>query len=753
MGAAPGSDEAQAELLAQVEAILGCVPDGVIVYDAEGRIVRSNAAADAILGDAPDEPSKPVTERLASTEREWLTSEGRPMPLDALPAVRAARHGETHRGVQVRLRAGGVERWLTISAAPLLFDGQRRGAVATVSDITDRKRAEEALRRSEDQLRQHAELIEYAPVLVRNTSDEIVTWSQGMERLYGWTRAEAIGKVSHHLFQTRFPQSLSQVRAALLRDGRWNGELAHRRRDGAEVVVASLWVLHRDAEGNPVAIIEVNTDITARKLAESEARSLAQFPTENPNPVLRASTDGRLLFSNGPARVLLRTFGWDEGAPLPGPLLQEVRLVPERGAMQGQDVTAPDGKVWSFTLSASTGEGYVNLFGRDVTERRRSEEQLREANERLQDADRRKDEFLGMLSHELRNPLAPIRNALYILDRAKPTGEQARRAKEVANRQLGHLTRLVDDLLDVTRIARGKIELRRSDLDLAGLAHRTADDYRALMHDRGLDLVVEVPRDPVVVNGDATRLAQVLGNLLSNAAKFTPAGGRVTLELSMQAGRAFVHVRDTGAGIAPDVLPSLFQPFTQAKQTLARSEGGLGLGLALVKGLVALHGGEVNVISDGTGHGTDFVVTIPLASTHRGQPATTERREANRPGKANRRVLVIDDNRDAADTLAQLVEMLGHAPVVAYDAFEGLAKASEDLPDVVLCDIGLPGMDGYEFARLFRAMSPHHDVPLIALSGYAQPEDVAKALESGFDAHVAKPPDPEKLASLLARGT
>jgi CheY-like chemotaxis protein len=268
------------------------------------------------------------------------------------------------------------------------------------------------------------------------------------------------------------------------------------------------------------------------------------------------------------------------------------------------------------------------------------------------------------------------------------------------------------------------------------------------MHDRYLDLAVDVPGEPVIVNGDETRLAQVLGNLLHNAAKFTPGGGRVALAVDVDGGRAVVHVRDTGAGIAPDVLPTIFEPFTQAEQTLARSEGGLGLGLALVRGLVALHGGDVAAVSPGPGQGTDFVVTLPLGAP-RGDAASEDRASSADAPERSRRVLVIDDNRDAADSLAQLVAMLGHTTDVAYDAIDGLAKAAEHAPDVVLCDIGLPGMDGYEFARQLRARATRRRVRLVAVSGYAQPDDVARAAEAGFDAHVAKPPDPERLEQVL----
>ncbi|HYD52526.1 MAG TPA: ATP-binding protein, partial [Gemmatimonadaceae bacterium] len=382
--------------------------------------------------------------------------------------------------------------------------------------------------------------------------------------------------------------------------------------------------------------------------------------------------------------------------------------------------------------------GRFALIFNDVSDRRRAEQALREA-------DRRKDEFLGMLSHELRNPLAPIRNALYILEHAEATGQQARRAKEVANRQVLHLTRLVDDLLDVTRIARGKIRLHFEDLDLAALVRRTADDHRAGMRERNLEFEVDVPPGAILVHGDETRLAQVLGNLLHNAAKFTPSGGRVVLSARGEDDRAVVHVRDTGAGIDPDLLQQVFEPFVQAQQTLARSEGGLGLGLSLVKGLVALHGGSVQVVSDGPGRGTDFEITLPRAE--RAAEAPVEE-EGGGTRLGPRHVLVVDDNRDAAETLAQVVELLGHRVDVAHDGPEALAKADADLPDTVLCDIGLPGIDGYEVARRMRARYGD-GVRLIAVSGYAQPEDLALATEAGFDAHLAKPVDPARIEDVL----
>jgi signal transduction histidine kinase len=364
--------------------------------------------------------------------------------------------------------------------------------------------------------------------------------------------------------------------------------------------------------------------------------------------------------------------------------------------------------------------------------------------EALRDADRRKNEFLSVLSHELRNPLAPIMSSIHLLKHAEPGGEQAGRAREVIERQVEHLSRLVDDLLDLTRMTTGKLDLRCAHVDVAIVARRAADDLRSVLDARGLSLEVDLPDAPVVVNGDAMRIAQVLGNLLQNAAKFTPRGGAVRVSARSVADVAELRVRDTGVGMAPELLARVFEPFVQAEATLARTSGGLGLGLAVVKGIVGQHGGAVRAESAGPGKGTEVVVRLPLAA------AEVSRAEvAAHPVRRGRLVLVVDDNADAADSLAELVELFGHTAEVAHDGPSALAKARLNPPDVVLCDIGLPGMSGYEVARALRA-SPPGPMKLVAVSGYAQPEDVARAAEAGFDRHIAKPPDPDEILRALS---
>jgi PAS domain S-box-containing protein len=398
---------------------------------------------------------------------------------------------------------------------------------------------------------------------------------------------------------------------------------------------------------------------------------------------------------------------------------------------------------------ASKGEAFHDDSGRavrmagmalDITGRKLAEEALRES-------DRRKDEFLGMLSHELRNPLAPIRNSVHVLSRVDPASPQAARARTIMARQVDHLARLVDDLLDVKRISTGKLRLRTALMDLTQQVRETVEDIRPLFVNRSLSLDVNVPDQAVWVNGDRTRLAQVLGNLFQNAAKFTDAGGHVSLSVETGAGQVFLRIRDDGVGVAPDMLDKLFEPFVQSERTLHRSTGGLGLGLSLVRGIAELHGGTVVVRSDGIGKGTEFVVTLP--SVEAAVSGCTEEPVASQSKRC--RVLVIEDNVDAAESLRDLLETLGgHEVHVAHDGEAGVAAAREHAPEVILCDIGLPVIDGYEVARRLRASGAPPAARLIALSGYASGEDIDRAMRAGFDHHIAKPPDIDTVLALVA---
>ena len=400
-----------------------------------------------------------------------------------------------------------------------------------------------------------------------------------------------------------------------------------------------------------------------------------------------------------------------------------------------------------FRAKDATLLGVVQVF-HDITERKRAEQALRQSETELRDSDRRKSEFMAMLSHELRNPLAPIRNSLYVLGRAAPGSEQANRATAVINRQVEHLTGLVDDLLDITRISRGKIRLERRRVELNDLVRRTVDDHRSLFEENGVRLDCKLGPEPLFVNADPTRLAQVVGNLLGNAAKFAGHGGVAQVSISTEPGtrRTTILVADSGAGMTKETLAHLFEPFMQGEATLDRSKGGLGLGLALARELVRLHGGEIRAHSDGAGRGAEFTVSLPQTETDDapGEPAA-----ANRIA-TGRRVLIIEDNVDAASSLREVLELDAHQVAVTHDGPAALAMASDFHPEVVLCDIGLPGMNGYEVARAFRADEALKRTFLVALSGYALPEDLQHTAEAGFERHLAKPLGLQALQDLLS---
>ncbi|MGC4117596.1 MAG: hybrid sensor histidine kinase/response regulator [Myxococcales bacterium] len=373
----------------------------------------------------------------------------------------------------------------------------------------------------------------------------------------------------------------------------------------------------------------------------------------------------------------------------------------------------------------------------DLTEQRKVEEALREA-------DRHKSEFLAILSHELRNPLSAIKANLYLLDRVAAGTKRSSHAREVIARQTDRLSALVDELLDVTRIARGKMELSRGRIDLCEVVRTAVDDQRAEFDDRGVGIDVVMPGVPVLVNADRARLCQVMGNLLHNSAKFTPRGGGAKVSVGLEAGHAVVQVSDTGVGMDPATLARVFEPFVQADRSMERASGGLGLGLALVKSLVELHEGQVTAHSEGPGQGARFVVRLPLAPGAEAVAAGT-------PVAAGRghRVLVIEDNVDLAEALRDILQEAGHEVALAFDGPAGVAKARELLPEAVFCDVGLPGMNGYEVARALRACPALSETLLVALSGYAQAEDLQRAREAGFARHLAKPPRIEAVEALV----
>ena len=392
----------------------------------------------------------------------------------------------------------------------------------------------------------------------------------------------------------------------------------------------------------------------------------------------------------------------------------------------------------------------------DYIERKQSEESLRVANERLQEADRRKDEFLAMLAHELRNPLAPICYAVQMMNMNRLAQDQVVKQRELIDRQVSHMGRLLDDLLEISRITRGKITLRREIVDLRTIASQALDSMRPMIEGRGQHLLYEEPISPLLVDGDPTRLEQIIRNLLHNAYKYTEASGCIKLSLGLETDhetewRAVVRVSDSGIGIAPEMLPRIFETFVQAEQGLAHSQGGLGIGLGMVKNLLQMHGGSVEAHSAGPGQGSEFVVRLPLAAEVMGRsmevsaPAEPSPAAPSKP----RRVLVVDDNEDAAASLGELLSLWGHEVQTAHDGRHALAAARQWQPEIILLDIGLPGMDGYEVAQRLLEDPVTSNTFLVALTGYGQEEDRRRSHEAGFDRHLTKPVELEQLQNLL----
>jgi two-component system CheB/CheR fusion protein len=473
--------------------------------------------------------------------------------------------------------------------------------------------------------------LSFEPIIVWDWHSGIVAWNQGCEQLYGYSRSESLGRTSHELLQTRFPQPFAEIGQAIEQHGTWSGELRHLTHAGLEIVVESRWQLTRI--GMRKFVLETNRDITERKAAQ----------------------------------------------------------------------------------------------------------------EALRRADHQKDEFLAMLAHELRNPLAPIRNAAALLTREIGADPRLAALTAMITRQSQHLTRLLDDLLDVSRIARGRIVLQSEPLEIGEFIGPAIEIVQPLMNEKTHELRVQRPGQPLHVHGDRARLVQCLSNLLNNSAKYSAARGEIVLVVAEAPDSVTFEVRDNGPGVSPELLPHIFDLFVQGERSLDRSQGGLGIGLSIVKRLVEMHQGTVSATSEGIGRGCAFSIRLPRI-------AAPDRAAADcvAPSAPKRRILVVDDNSDVADSLAMLLRLDGHEVEIANNARETFQAVRRMRPEAVLLDIGLPEMDGYEIARRLRADPAAKRVHLIALTGYGQEHDRERSREAGFGAHLVKPADIEAVNLILA---
>ena len=600
--------------------------------------------------------------------------------------------------------------------------------------------------------------------IVSKTLEGVVTsWNSGAERLFGYTAAEAIGRSITLVIP---PERLDEEEFILgrIRQGQHvkHFETVRVTKDGRRVHVSVTVSPVHDAGGRIIGASSVKRDVTARIQADSALRaSQARFLAlaENaPAAIYVKDKSGRYTIANSMACEALGrpegAVGFTDHELLPADVADALRQMDEQVMTTGQPLEREEivrrkdfeRTYLSVKFPVLDAVGYrdgVCGVSIDITERKQAEQALRLA-------DQRKDEFLAMLAHELRNPLAPITNSVHILRLADDVDPTLEKVREILERQTNHLARLVDDLLDVTRIAQGKIELRPERVELAAVVRNAVEASRPLIDAGRHQLAISLPTEPIMLEADPTRLAQVVSNLLNNAARYTPAGGQIWLSAGIDLEQAVLVVRDNGQGIPREELSRIFDKFAQVASAAGTLQGGLGIGLTLARTLVELHGGRIEAHSDGMGQGSQLTVRLPLAAAKPplGPPCIAGAQEA--AAETSLKILIVDDARDSAFVLGKLLQTLGQQVLTSDSAIAALEIVRRERPQVVISDIGMADMDGYEFARRLRQDPATSDILLVALTGYGHQRDRMRALEAGFDHHVIKPVSFATLKSLFA---
>ncbi len=605
-------------------------------------------------------------------------------------------------------------------------------------------------------------------VITTDTRGTITYLNAVAEQVTGWSQ-EAVGQPLGRVFRivsedTRKPVDNPAVKA--LREGTVVGLANHTlliRKDGTELAIDDSAAPIADENGVVSGCVLIFRDVSQRRRLERDAAErltaanlLASIVESSDDAIVRKTLNGTIESWNAGAE---RLFGYSADEAIgrhislfipPERLAEEDRIIAalkagqriehfetERLRKTGERV------IVSLTISpVRDASGTVigaSKIARDITARRQLEDHLRRMALDLAEADRQKGEFLATLAHELRNPLAPLRSALELLKQSGADAGRAQLARDTMDRQLGQMVRLVDDLLDVNRVMHNRLELRPVDIDIALVIHQAVEMSQPLIDNAGHHLRVILPAEALFLHADPVRLTQVFANLLNNSCKYTPAGGQIQISAERDGDHAVVRVKDSGAGIPPDQLEKIFNMFSQVDRSPERVQGGLGIGLTLVRRLVEMHDGSVHARSEGPGKGSEFITRLPVLA----QAPQTQQSQAPAEGAAamRRRVLIVDDNRDAADALAMLLRHTGHEAFVAYDGKTALAAAETDRPDVVLLDIGLPGMSGHDVCRQVREQPWGRNIRMIALTGWGQEEDRRKSREAGFDGHLVKPID------------
>lgn len=748
---------------ARLAAIVNSSDDAIVSKDLTGRITSWNPGAERIFGytaaEMVGQPIKTIIPVTRHAEEDEILA-------------RLARGETVDHFITVRVKKDGTPMDVSITISPLKdAQGKVIGASKIAREVTAQKRMQEQLRSSEERFRLASDAAQSLIYEVDLESGKAAT-AYGLQRLTGFAPNEvSLSNDSWHarIHPDDLATHLDRVKTVVKSGSHYRSEYRVQHANGSWIHVEDMGQVIRNSAGRAVRLAGSIIDVTQRKqfedaLRESEERfrtladNISQF-------AWIADASGWLYWYNqrwydytGTSLEEMQGWGWknvhhpdhvDRVVARFQHSLDTGELWEDTFPLRGKDGSYR----WFLSRAVPIRDQEGNIirwFGTntDVTEQREAAEALRELAEKLRDADRRKDEFLAMLAHELRNPLAPIRNALHILQLTDGVSDDARSIHAVMDRQLNQLVRLVDDLLDVSRVQLGKIDLRRDQVELKTVITQAVETCRPALDEAHHDLRLAIPPQPIFVNGDAQRLAQVFSNLLNNSCKYSALGGKIVIAVRRDDQDAVISVKDNGVGIAHDALPHIFDVFTQVDSSLERSQGGLGVGLALVRQLIELHGGSVTANSDGIGHGSEFIIRLPAASAQVQAPVAVVAANGDTP---KHRVLIVDDNRDSARTMALMLELKGHETQTAHDGLEAIVAAETFRPSFVLLDIGLPKLSGLEVARKIREQPWGSEMFLAAMTGWGQEDDRRKSTEAGFNAHLVKPVDFATLTELFAK--
>jgi len=753
---------------ARLKVIIENIPAGLILTDApSGRIVMANPRLEQMVGHPLISP--PGIEE----QRDWVAyhSVGQLFQNHEYPLAQSLR-GETVQNFEALYSRsdGSWKGWLRVSTVPVRDASDNIiGVVGIATDISEEKQAREALRQSQERLKM-AQKAAHIGTFEWDIQTNVIISSEEIEAIYGLSPGSFVGNYKAWT-ELVHPEDLERAEEDVqhaLEYGEYISEWRVIWPDSSIHWIHGRGKVYYDGAGQPLYLFGIHKDVTERKLIDEKLRA-SEHRLKIALAAVQMGTYHRDWRTNDLdcSAVCKANFGQSPDATFTSDDMVEaihpddrdrVRAVVQQAEQNREEfqeevrVIWPDGSLhWIFfcgrVMYETDGQPlYSDGVTLDVTERKVLEESLRHKTESLH----RKDEFLATLAHELRNPLAPIRNSVQILTKCSDDPAMVAQSCEVLDRQVRHMVRLLDDLLDVSRVDRGKITLQKAPVDLAQVVSAAVEGSRPLIEARRHKLMISLPESPLFVEADATRLAQVLSNLLNNAAKYTDDGGRIDLIAERVNAEMRLRVRDNGIGIPPEKLPQVFEMFAQVESDTERSQGGLGIGLTLARRLVEMHGGKIEAHSAGLGKGSEFVVrmpalTEPLAEPIRKPVENLSRQAAN----VLRRVLIVDDNKDSAESLAALLRLDGHEVCLAYDGLTALEEARAFQPDFMFLDINLPEMDGYEVARRLRLDPELRGITLVAMTGYGQKEDRRRTQKAGFDHHFVKPIDHDMIYELM----